>query len=403
MNDETINNIEKEKEDNIFKYSPFPIMNINPQGKVVKINKSFHEFFGFTIEDLNSQSLDVNVRTFNSYDPKVKGFVDALNKVFNHEIIYNDSKTGVISKNKEYKWVSCHIRLINDDLAQVSFQDLSELKQSKQEALDLSKYLEGIEEASKTAFYIRDNNQFKWTKEIFNILELDSEDYDENIHENILRKYMPAEAIINIDRALNQLSKNEPINLEHELKTAKGNTKFIRAYIKLQKSGKHYVEIGFIQDITHEKLAQKEALELETNIKEIQGFSKIFIGTLENGEYSFTPEIYNILEVNPEDATPEELLNYIFPEDLKKILESFNNVTPKNPTFNLIYKVKTSNGEIKYISSYNKATFSYTGELQKIIAFEQDITEQIVANQIIKLTKYHILNSRINKNLFRRI
>ena len=36
MNDETINNIEKEKEDNIFKYSPFPIMNINPQGKVIK-------------------------------------------------------------------------------------------------------------------------------------------------------------------------------------------------------------------------------------------------------------------------------------------------------------------------------------------------------------------------------
>lgn len=268
----------------------------------------------------------------------------------------------------------------------VFVRDITEEELTKQKALDLQENLDAVEEFSKIVFVTYQNGEYSWTDELFEILEIDYPNRVYDTKSNYIYNYTTPENINKIEQALKHLNLDNSVTIRYEVKTAKGNTKFLKSYLKLKKDNDKILRLGFTQDITEETLAIKEALDLKESIEGIQEVSKIVIGVFQDGKYNFTSEIYNILGVSPEEYTNTDLLSFVLPEDQEMISDSINNVTPEKPTFDYIFRFKTPSEGIKYMKTFNKATFKENGELLKIIGFQQDVTEQILAqNQALHL------------------
>lgn len=193
--DQTDLYLEKQKEDTIFKYSAFPIVEINQDGDVIRINKAFEDFIGYNLSELNNIGLDSTVYNINSPNPKINHYIDGFKLVLNKEIKYDDSEIELVTKSGEHKLVNAHLRLVSDGLIQVTLHDITELKESQKNAIDLNEYLSDIEEASHTCFSIKDDEGFHWTNEISNILELDPNIKVNLTEKNYIYNYASKESI----------------------------------------------------------------------------------------------------------------------------------------------------------------------------------------------------------------
>ena len=380
MEDQTDLYLEKQKEDTIFKYSAFPIVEINQDGDVIRINKAYEDFIGYNLSELNNIGLDSTVYNINSPNPKINHYIDGFKLVLNKEIKYDDSEIELVTKSGEHKLVNAHLRLVSDGLIQVTLHDITELKESQKNAIDLNEYLSDIEEASHTCFSIKDDEGFHWTNEISNILELDPNIKVNLTEKNYIYNYASKESIKKINNALSDLTLNNPINVEYKIITAKGNVKYLRTFLKLKKyDDNNIIRLGFTQDITEETIAKNSAFNLQENIEYLQGFSKIIIAEYEDGEYTFTDEVYNILETTPEEYTYNDLVNFMFPKDKEIFLNKMNNLSYENPSFKFTFRDMSAKGNVVIFTTHAIGKFDENGELIKILGFIQDVTEEKLA------------------------
>lgn len=381
IKDETDFYIEKEKEETVFNSSAFPILEVNREKKIVRVNKAYREYLGYTLKEINELGTGSTLVSYKSQHNNINNFLDSLDLIFNKTIKHDDAEVELINKNGEHKWLNGHLRLISNDIVQITLRDLTELKQTQNSAVNLNEYLSDMEEVSKTCLTIKDNEGYHWTSEIYTILELDKTTNINTTKENLLSKYTTKENQQKNREKLKKLSLTNPITIEYDIKTLKGNYKHLKSFIKLKKQDKQTIQLSFTQDTTEEYLAKKSAFTLKENIEYLEGFSKIVIAEFNKNNTYYTSEIYNILEANPEEYTPEELDQLVNPEDLEIFNENLKNINKKNPTFKQIYKCKTPKGNLRVLSANAIGKFQDNGELIKTVCFIQDITEQAQAQQ----------------------
>ena len=158
---------------------------------------------------------------------------------------------------------------------------------------------------------------------------------------------------------------------------SEGNLHYLNSYIVISFDSKGNPDSYYflLQDITDKILAEKSALDLQYSLDNIQDISKIVISSYKDGKYSWTPEIYNILEISPGDY-PIEDMDIIREFTVKQSDDSTNFLEiPFDPETNSNHgqlTIKTVNGNIKYLNDYMKAKYDSDGNLIEIIGFIQD-------------------------------
>ena len=262
-------------------------------------------------------------------------------------------------------------------------QDFSEEIKTKKNLNKLTKNLSAIQRTNNIAMATFKNNEYTWTSEIYNILELNPEDYSSN--KDLIKPLVIDKGPNKFYEELKNLSpKNPNIYNVANIRTPKGNEKILESFIEadFDDNGNMCQYIGFVHDVTEETLIKDEALRLRENFNFIQSSSKIFIAEYKDGHYSFTSEVYNILGINPVDY-PDNINvieEHVLPEDKDKWIK-FMYLTPENPEYQSTYRVKSENGDIKYLFNINKGLFDENGKLIRIIGFLQDITEETLTKK----------------------
>lgn len=84
--DQTNYYIEKIKEETIFNYSDFPIVNMNSNGELINFNQVLPKLLNYTSEELRKKDLKDLVFTFNSPNTKVKTIEDGFKQIFNKKL-----------------------------------------------------------------------------------------------------------------------------------------------------------------------------------------------------------------------------------------------------------------------------------------------------------------------------
>lgn len=130
-------------------------------------------------------------------------------------------------------------------------------------------------------------------------------------------------------------------------------------------------------DITDERKSEKRAKILKNSLDELQGITKIAIYSWDSiNKYSWTSEIYNILEIEEKSLHTDEdlLLKYTIQKDKLQFEDIINKcLFNKTENFNTLIHILTGKGNLKYVSVY--LTFTFTENNYSFVGFIQDVTE----------------------------
>ncbi len=178
------------------------------------------------------------------------------------------------------KYIHCFIRVKyeeNNYEGYISFYKdvtdeqlyLRNLKLALKESSALRNNLEHVQKISKTAigYYSKGLKYFKWMSEVFDLLEIDPEEYKDD-NSNLIKRFVIDEDINVRNKYISKLSQKCPdIKFNQRIKTAKGNIKYLKTSIH-QDYDDHGNLLGcvtFNQDITSEIKYQNQ---LKTALKD---------------------------------------------------------------------------------------------------------------------------------------
>jgi len=259
-------------------------------------------------------------------------------------------------------------------------QDVTEEEINKRKSERLTENFSIIESFSKTFICEYENGKYTFTSEVYNILGIKVGDYPDNV--NVVAEHIIPEDKHLWDNANKNLSpENSEFNITYRILTNSGDLLYILSYTKglFNSEGELIRLVGILQDVTLETLAKKEAMVLKDDLETIQKTSKIVIAKFKNGVYSYTDEIYDILEIKKEDyPTDVDLIElFVLPDKKGDFNEQVEEISPSNPETYRISTVKTPTGKIKYLEGYLKAKFSKKGEFIELVGFIHEITNRI--------------------------
>ncbi len=144
---------------------------------------------------------------------------------------------------------------------------LKNLQKTLDETLRLEDNLNRIQLVSKTAIGFSDNLYIShWTPEIFDLLEINPDDYINNTN-NLIERFVIDEDLELRNKCINSLSPLRPdIKFNQRVLTGKGNIKYIKTVMHHEyKDNKLINRISFNQDIT---LQTEYEIKLESTLKD---------------------------------------------------------------------------------------------------------------------------------------
>ena len=266
---------------------------------------------------------------------------------------------------------------------------LREFKAKSEEACELQKNLSIIKKVSKTAIsFSTGGRKVKWSKEMFGLLELDIDEFDEDFDGSLDDYVVEEDKQVLFDALRNCGPDNPETSFVQRVITAKGNEKYIKTFIKFEYDGEgnRIRHISFHQDITEEvnnfdkfRAKSEEALRLQRNLERIQTVSKTAISYSHIGEpLNWSKELFEIFELDPDDYETYngDLSEFIIEEDKSLLTDLFKEINPKNPSGEMVQRVRTANGKLKYIKTNVLVNFGANGKPIRHVSFHQDVTDQ---------------------------
>ena len=370
---------QKQREEKVFNEASFPKLQISPEGTVLKINSAFTEIIGYALKDLNLIKFENLIKSYKSHI-SMDNFKEDLNLIFNKKISTTHSKIKIKENNKDDYSFDCYIRLISNEVVQIDFYNILDYT-DKAYDWNLFEYFMDLNKSSKSAISLDVGDYVKVSPEIYDILEIEPSN-NEEITENIVYQYLLPGEKAKLDKVLKNLETNEAAECVYNIESGKGNIKFLRTIFKLKEENNQKMVIACTEDLTDAIKAQKDAIRLKNNFTFIQDSSNIVLMEYEEGKYSYTSQIYKILDIKP-DVYPNNLnllYGFIVPEDQVKYKNSFN-LSPKNNLIELTVKIRTKLNIIKYIHCQNKADFDDNGKVTRIVSIIMDVTDDTLSKK----------------------
>lgn len=385
VKDETADYIIKENNEFIFKNSSFPIFIIDNDKNIIKANYAFLQNVNYSLNELNHLGISNFISQFESNDENINSFDEAIDKLFTKELVIVNCEGKIINRKSEFNWFKASLRLKTSDTIEIVYQDITKNKIVERNNDFLSIFLEDLQKETKTALTILDEDGYHWGDEIFNILEVPIEkriyDYGK---ENIIFEHTISSDKHIITDAIESLSPEKNIvNFIYKVKTDNNNYKYLKTIIKNLYEEDNIISVSFTQDVNDEEIAKKNSIDAMKNLRTITTNNKMAIVIYKYGFFTVSPELYEMLEINPQDFMGNlDLMEYFaLPEDKIKYKSQKESLSPENPLMHYSLTSKISNNKIKYFDGFIEAEFDDEGKVFKSVNFIRDVTEETLVKQ----------------------
>lgn len=154
--------------------------------------------------------------------------------------------------------------------------------------------------------------------------------------------------------------------------------------------------VGFVQDVTEQKLVEKELRERESRLREAQRIAKLgfWEWDLVRDELFWSDELFSLLGLSQDEfvVTSDSLQELIHPDDRADFYEHFNAVLEEDIPFKHEHRIKLPNGEIHYHRVQGEVIREASGLPVRTFGTVLDITEQKLAEKTLLLYE-HIVNA----------
>ena len=250
--------------------------------KHVKVNDSFLKIFNFKKEDILGMPVvftpfDVEPIYMNEDFFTEKSFYEACNKVLYHDI---NNASGLVKYNLNGKdeWFRLYIVpfIFNgEDAIQITFFNVTERKEAEYNTKFIESNLNILLDLSKFAICTGSLEYIEWTKQIYKIFDVNSDDYPPGF--DFLKEFILPEDYEKMMELIYSKYENNPEECKHFLidypvraKTKHGRIKYLSAssemYFKSNGELDHF--ISFVQDRTDYVGTENEILEANNRLKD---------------------------------------------------------------------------------------------------------------------------------------
>jgi PAS domain S-box-containing protein len=282
------------------------------EGRFIMVNPSMARIFGYDSPE-EMMTLVTNIGEQIYADPAERKRMAGIIMEVGH---VEDFELRVVKKSKEIIWVSANIRVVRDGKGAISYfegvlEDITDKKKAEEQLRNLSGRLQLALKATRVGIWDWDivNNFTIWDDEMFKMYDVDRNNYttitsewESAVHpDDLSRVKEEIEAAVNGEREFDSefrvIWKDKSI---HHIKA--------HALVQRDVNGKALRMIGTNEDITEQKLAEEEILQLNRNLDQ---FANITAHDLQE-PIRMVSGFLGLLEKKYDNVLDEQGKSYVF-------------------------------------------------------------------------------------------
>ncbi|MHA1386574.1 MAG: PAS domain S-box protein [Candidatus Helarchaeota archaeon] len=263
------------------------------------------------------------------------------------------------------------------------YDDLTQQKRTEQELLNSKNNLTEAQRIAHIGNWNWDivRNELSWSDEVYRIFGLKPQEISLN-YETFLN-YVHEEDRELVQQAVNEaLFNNKPYSIDHRIVLPDGSVKIVheQAIVTYDEDGKPIRILGTVQDITKQKLIELKLIESKEKYCLITENTNDLIAIVNKKlEVEFSNEkthkrILGYLGYSLEDTKNKSLLEFIHPEDVKRIIEGIKKCFQIG-TSRVETRIRNEKGQYIWFEVSGKSFRDIDGEL-KVLTVSRDISER---------------------------
>src|SRR6266850_1923582 len=207
------------------------------------------------------------------------------------------------------------------------------------------------------------------------------------------------------DQVLNNwqvaLAAGEPFEIEVRHRRADGKYRWflVRCVPLRDEKGNIVKWYGTHFDIEDRKRAEEKLQRSEAYLAEAQKLTHTgsWVQNVATGEPSHASgEHSRLFGFDPELGVPsrEQLLQRIHPEDLERVVETYDRAVGERTDFEMDYRIVLPDGTIKYLHAIGHPVFDAAGDLVEYIGTNLDVTERRRAEEKLRRSEAYLAEAR---------
>jgi PAS domain S-box-containing protein len=368
---------------------PGVIVILTIEGQVELVNREGLEYFGKTLEELKSWSVQDVV-----HPDDVPAALTAWRHAVETGEPYNSDHRNRRADGV-YRWFHSRALPLRDTNGRIVRwlnlnTDIDERKKAEEKLRRSEAYLAEAQRISHTGSFGWSvlSGEIYWSEETYNIFEHDRA--AKPTLEFALSRIHPDDREFvqrTLERATNQ---GTDFDLEHRLLMPNGSVKHIHVLTRASKSSSGNLEfVGAVTDVTAAKQAEETLRESEAYLAEAQrlGHTGSWAWTPATGDMRYwSKECYRLLGLDPHGKQPrfETSFQRIHPDDQPRTAEKFERAKREQVEFELSYRIVHPGGEIRDIHVVGHPILSPSGDLVEFVGTVIDVTERKRAEEKIR-------------------
>ncbi|HMI65909.1 MAG TPA: PAS domain S-box protein [Cyclobacteriaceae bacterium] len=363
------------------------------RGDITFVNDNFVKISGYPREELIGQ----NHRIINSGYHHKSFWVDMWKTISNGEIWRKEVKNK--AKDGSYYWVDTFVMpFLNEDGRIREFlsirNDITERKKNVEELNRNQFFLEKASEAAKIGYWTSEpgviNGKLTWSKEVFNIFQLDEADFDGRI-DTFYRFIHPEDRARVAEMSLSATAGDQVYDIDHRIVRLNGEVRWVNERAQVVRNGENEVllMVGIIQDITERKTIEGVLREYNDRYEILSKATNdvIWDWDIVNDKVLYNHAMQTVLgyaelEIKSTRAWWDERFH---PDDHERVLMEMESVFDKQlPTWDSVYRYHAAAGNYKHIHDRAYVVYGNAGQPIRMIGAMQDVTEQTMSLEEIK-------------------
>lgn len=356
----------------VFNASPIGIAIENLEGQPLFVNPAFCSFLGFSQEELrNKHCVDFSPREDAEKD----------------WVLFQQLRAGSIDRYQLEKryfrqdgslvWGRLSISLLRSrpPLVLAMVEDITEKKRAEEARFQHSAIVESSEDAIVSATL--EGVIASWNagaQRLFGYTESE-------VVGRSITIIVPPELLADEDRILETINAGRSIKQFETIRLTKTGERInVSLSISPIKDSNNRIVgcSGIVRDITDRKQAEEHLRESEQRLRMAAEAGKMFSfeWDLAADLVVRSPERVKVLgATEPLRLSYEQFLNSVHSDDRSKFSAAIAGLTPENPTTEVIYRLRNSDGSLVWLRSSGRAFFDGEGRLLRVIGMVADITD----------------------------